>query len=184
MTRQKKPEMIMDNIEIDICRESPLWADRFPGYGDYISACLEQIIYHVPAARNFTRIPALELSIVVGDDDYIRELNRAYRAKDAATNVLSFPSLSGDDIEKFFITAAIVPDFPVLLGDIVFGFETIDREARDQDKKFADHFCHLCLHGMLHLLGYDHIDAAGRHQMEQLEKQLLSKLSIDDPYQD
>ena len=184
MTRRKKPEMMLDNIDVGTSLQSALWQDHFPEYEDHIAACLEQFVLMVPEARNFNRLPGLELSILFSDDDNIRQLNRQYRQMDKATNVLSFPSLSGDDIDCLLIKVRMVPEFPVLLGDIAFAFETIDREARTQGKKFPDHFCHLFLHAMLHLLGYDHIEPGQRGRMETLEKKLLAKLSIDDPYQD
>jgi len=176
--------MMLDNIDVETSLKSPLWQDQFPEYEEHIAACLEQFVLMVPEARNFDRLSGLELSILLSDDDNIRQLNGQYRQMDKATNVLSFPSLSGDDIDRFLIKALTVPEFPVLLGDIVFAFETIAREARAQGKSLPDHFCHLFLHAMLHLLGYDHIEARQRGRMETLEKRLLAKLSIDDPYQD
>lgn len=170
--------MIPENIDLDISANS-VWDDQFPDYTARIAACFELIMKHVPQARNFDQIPHLELSILLSDDQNIQVLNKNYLDKNKATNVLSFPALSEEDIN---ISLMRDSEIPVVLGDIIFAFETIKGEASAQGKSFSDHFCHLCLHGMLHLLGYNHIEAGQADEMEALEKRLLSKLSIDDPY--
>ncbi|MCG8543239.1 MAG: rRNA maturation RNase YbeY, partial [Alphaproteobacteria bacterium] len=88
------------------------------------------------------------------------------------TNVLSFalePVADGDDR-------------PHLLGDVILACETVCREAAEQDKPIADHFCHLVIHGVLHLRGYDHETERDAETMERLETDLLAGLGIDDPY--
>ncbi len=111
----------------------------------------------------------VELSIVLADDALVQHLNKTWRGKDQPTNVLSFPA--GEN------TAGIDH-----LGDIVLALETITREAREQDKKPADHLTHLVVHGMLHLLGYDHEDDDEAEEMEALERRILAGLGIADPY--
>jgi len=106
-----------------------------------------------------------EVSIAFVDDTRIRELNKGYRNKDKATNVLSFP-MSGD-----------------MLGDIVLSRETIAREAGEQGKSLKDHLTHLIIHGFLHLLGYDHMDEKSAAEMETIEIQTLAQLGIDNPYE-
>jgi probable rRNA maturation factor len=113
--------------------------------------------------------PRAELAIVLTDDSAIRQLNRAWRGVAAATNVLSFPTPRGTGQ-------------PTLIGDIVLAYETIEREARADDKPFAHHVAHLCVHGYLHLLGYDHVQDADADAMEQVEREVLQRLSIPDPY--
>lgn len=109
---------------------------------------------------------ARDVAVVLSDDAQIRALNRDFRGKDAPTNVLSFPSDESDE-----------------WGDILFAHETIAREAAEQGKTFHDHFCHLLVHGMLHLLGYDHIQEEEANEMEALEIAILAKLSIANPYE-
>ena len=110
-----------------------------------------------------------ELAIVLTDDSAIRLLNRQWRGIDKATNVLSFPT-AGAGGE------------PPLIGDIVLAYETIAREARDQGKPFAHHLAHLAVHGYLHLLGYDHQRDKDAEAMEQIERKILRRLAIPDPY--
>jgi probable rRNA maturation factor len=113
-----------------------------------------------------------ELAIVLTDDSAIRELNRLWRGKDAATNVLSFP------------TKRKTADEPPHLGDIVLAYETIAREASAAHKPLAHHVAHLAVHGFLHLLGYDHEGGADAETMEQTERKILRGLHIPDPYRE
>ena len=88
--------------------------------------------------------------------------------------MLSFPS--GDD-------GAGDDDRERLLGDVILAFETINREAREQGKTFENHLCHLIVHGVLHLLGYDHEDDPGAEEMESLEISALAQIGVPNPYE-
>ena len=107
----------------------------------------------------------IEISIVLSDDAHIQELNRDYRGKDKPTNVLSFPQ-----------------DEPTMLGDVILAYETLAREAMEQDKAFADHVAHMLVHGALHLQGYDHEDANEAEAMEAEEIRILAALGVKNPY--
>jgi probable rRNA maturation factor len=121
---------------------------------------------------------ALEVSVMLTDDAQIRELNKTWRGKDKATNVLSFPAPTPPGI-------ALPGDAgPRHLGDIALAYETLVREAEDESKAFTHHFAHLIVHGVLHLLGYDHEAEAEAELMEGLEVKALSTLGIADPYRD
>jgi probable rRNA maturation factor len=118
----------------------------------------------------------VEISVVLANDDLIQVLNREYRDIDKPTNVLSFASLDSDDP---------IPDSgQIPLGDLILAYQTIDREAKEQDKFFKDHFTHLVVHGTLHLLGYDHINEDEATNMETLEIRILQKMNIQNPYMD
>ncbi len=112
-----------------------------------------------------------ELTIRLVDEAEGRELNRTWRHKDYATNVLSFPAEIPDGIL----------DIP-LLGDLVICVPVLEREAAEQGKTLQAHWAHLVIHGCLHLLGYDHIEEDEALEMEQLERQLLAELGHPDPY--
>lgn len=118
-----------------------------------------------------------DISIVLSSDAEVRDLNRDYRGKDAPTNVLSFATLDDEDCEIL-----LELDGPFPLGDAIMAFETVQREAADQGKPFGDHFAHLLVHGLLHLLGYDHIEEEDAQEMEALERQILAAMDIPDPY--
>ena len=114
-----------------------------------------------------------ELTIRLVDAEEGQELNRTYRHKDYATNVLSFPA----EVPEGLL------DIP-LLGDLVICVPVVEREAREQNKALEAHWAHLVIHGCLHLLGYDHIDDEEAEEMEGLERQLLAELGYPDPYRD
>jgi len=114
-------------------------------------------------------IAGAEPSVVLTNDDAIRKINAQWRQKDAPTNVLSFP-------------AAHMPGVPRMLGDIIIAYETTAREAKEEHKPFANHLSHLAVHGFLHLLGYDHESDAEAEDMERLERDILARLGVPDPY--
>lgn len=117
-----------------------------------------------------------EISLVLCSDEFIRNLNRDYREKDKPTNVLSFPQTD---------FSANLPAYdPLSFGDIILAYETIAREAEEQNKRFEDHFAHLVVHGTLHLLGYDHETADEAEEMERMEITVLKEMGIENPYSD
>jgi probable rRNA maturation factor len=111
-----------------------------------------------------------EVAIAFCDDAAIRALNAEWRKRDAATNVLSFPT-PGRLEEK------------LLLGDIVIAYETVAREAAEQGKTFEDHTMHMIIHGFLHLIGYDHGTPEEAGVMESLERRIAAALGLSDPYE-
>jgi probable rRNA maturation factor len=113
---------------------------------------------------------AAELSLVLGGDALVRGLNRRWRGKDAPTNVLSFPA------------AEPRGEGPLLLGDVVLAYETVAREATAQGKTLKAHLSHLLAHGVLHLLGFDHESDGEARRMEGLERRILARLGMRDPY--
>ena len=112
-----------------------------------------------------------EVTVRIVDEAESQQLNRQYRGKDYATNVLSFP---------FEAPADIPLD---LLGDLVICAPVVAKEAAQQGKPLLHHWAHVVVHGTLHLLGFDHIEDDDAEQMEALEVQILAQLGIDDPYQ-
>lgn len=122
---------------------------------------------------------AAEVSVRFAGDAEVRALNKGYRHKDRATNVLSFPMVQRDLIEGL----ANSDDGEVLLGDIILASGVCGSEAAEKAVSVETHATHLVVHGMLHLLGYDHEDgAAEAENMEELERAALAQLGIADPY--
>lgn len=130
----------------------------------------EQFSAWVGAALRGARKRNGEVCIAVVDATEGRELNRQYRGKDYATNVLSFPAA---------LPRGVRSD---LLGDLVLCAPVVADEALAQHKSCLDHYAHLSVHGTLHLLGFDHIDAADAECMEAMETRILAKLGIANPY--
>jgi probable rRNA maturation factor len=167
--------------EIDIAIPCSGWNTALK---DAATLCRRAVSAAIDAAHETLPDPygrVVEVSIVLADDAEIAGLNQQFRDRDGATNVLSFPALS-DEEQLGSLLGVDGP--PVLLGDVVLAFETISTEAADQDKIFGEHVTHLLIHGILHLLGYDHLDDAEAQVMEQLEIRALAALGVADPYAD
>ncbi len=155
-------QKVRATAKIDVLVESKLWKN---------AKNAEPVIRRAIAEAAATlSTPAAELAIVLTNDSAIRLLNRTWRGVDETTNVLSFPtSRTGGN--------------SLLIGDIVLAYETVAAEAQAEGKPFAHHLAHLAVHGFLHLLGYDHERKKDAEAMERLERDILQRLAIPDPYQ-
>ena len=143
--------------------------------GDW-DAASEEVVLRV-AQFVFEQVggrPAAEVSILLADDIFVQSLNRKFRGQDKPTNVLSFPHAASP--------ADALYDEPSSLGDIALACETLKAEAEAQNKSFDDHLAHLVVHGVLHLLGYDHVADEDAEIMEAKERELLGHFGIKDPY--
>jgi probable rRNA maturation factor len=118
-----------------------------------------------------------DVSVRIVNEKEIRTLNRQYRQQDMPTNVLAFPAGSPDEF------AGLPVDVAQPLGDLVICGPVVEREAEDQGKNPASHWGHLLVHGMLHLLGYDHETSGQAAEMETMEKRILADRGYEDPYQ-
>ena len=133
---------------------------------------LEQVIAQVgnDSARS------IEISVKIVDEAEGRALNRQFRQKDRATNVLSFPLLDADLPE-------LQGELPLAMGDIVICAPVVAREASEQGKNSLDHWAHMLVHGALHLFGYDHETEVEAQEMEMLEARILAVGGVEDPYE-
>ena len=141
---------------------------------DLTDKCRASVIEAIACGAQDTG--AHEISIVLADDAFVRNLNQTWRGVDAPTNVLAFPCSDGEELTD--------TDAQRLLGDVVVAYQTTEREASEFGISFEHHFAHLIVHGVLHLLGYDHIEDHEATLMETLEVKALSELGIDDPYRE
>ncbi|MFC5577484.1 rRNA maturation RNase YbeY [Lysobacter niabensis] len=126
------------------------------------------------AAALDSRIREADLAIRIVGAKEGRALNYHFRGKDYATNVLSFPAELPQGLPK----GVKLP----LLGDLVICAPVVAREAKEQKKRLVEHYAHLTVHGALHLLGWDHENEADAICMEQLEREILAEMGIEDPY--
>ncbi len=165
------------NVWIDIAVEKGNWAEALPDYQDIIERAINATVGLAAEYEDEDGVE-WEISVLLTDDDAVQVLNRDWRGKDKPTNVLSFPA-NADDLPPNITEGA-----PVMLGDIIMAFETVIGEAKEMDKSPSDHFCHLVVHGMLHLLGFDHVSDLQADEMEPLEVEILAGLGVASPYPD
>jgi probable rRNA maturation factor len=154
-------------IDIVLARDSGGWPDEAA-----LFAMADEAVTAASKLLKLKPAESCELSLVFADDATVKALNAEWRGKDLPTNVLSFPAFPlkpGDTL-------------PPLLGDVILAFETVEREAKEEAKLLDHHISHLVLHGLLHLLGYDHETDEDAEEMEALERRVLAKLAIPDPY--
>lgn len=152
-------------LTIDISVEHDAWASL----GD-MEKLVERAVGAAMAEAAIEPEDGLELSLVLCDDAFIRTLNRDWRGKDKATNVLSFPA----DPSARHVT----------LGDIIIAYETTAAEAERESRPLDAHVTHLVIHGALHLLGYDHETDRDAEAMERLEIRALTRIGFPSPYED
>jgi len=165
------------DMMIDIAVEAGGWVKALPDHEAICHRALEAALKAAVELDGAFDGP-VEVSVLLTDDEAVQVLNRDWRGKDKPTNVLSFPTNDED-------TPTTLPEgAPILLGDIAVAFETLSREADEQQKSDADHYSHLLVHGMLHLLGFDHETDEQADEMEPLEIEILAGLGIDSPYPD
>ena len=121
----------------------------------------------------------LLVNLCLSNDEHVHQLNRDYRGKDKPTNVLTFANL---DFADFDAENEVFDEID--LGNIIIAYETMQKEADIENITLYAHFCHLLVHGFLHILGFDHIDEDEAEYMETMEKDILHVLNIANPYQD
>ena len=155
-------------LAVDINAPSPLWR-KLPRFRtlarEAIGACV--------AETGLKALDGAEVSLLLADDAEVRALNARWRGQDKPTNVLSFPAAPPDRLAQ-----------SPTLGDIALAFETLAREAEASGVPLANHYRHLVAHGFLHLIGYDHQTDEEAERMEALERRVLARLGVADPYAD
>jgi probable rRNA maturation factor len=151
-------------LEVEVVRHDERWAAAEIGDAMLARAARAAVLAALPRPHG-----TYDVTLALTNDAEIRALNRTWRGKDAATNVLSFPA--GDEMSE-----------PGFLGDVVLAYETTLKETREENIALADHVSHLVVHGVLHLLGFDHAEDAEAERMENLERKALASLGIADPY--
>ena len=157
-------------MSVELILEDPRWRDvPLDLIGDQVAGILSEQL----------NLPPLTVAILACDDVRIAALNAEFRGKSSPTNVLSWPS---DDLAGGVPGKPPHPPTDPEIGDIAIAFDTCAREAAEQGKTLTDHTTHLIVHGILHLLGYDHIDDADGDLMEATETAILLRLGVPDPY--
>lgn len=174
----KKKSMI--NIELNLCVNETSWKQSLPN-NQQISSEVVSLAVNFISQHNSSYIyklnKPLAFNLCLSNDDEVQSLNYEFRGKNKPTNVLSFANIDASDFEYLAENAPIIE-----MGDIIIALETMQKEATEKQISLHNHFCHLLTHGVLHLLGYDHIDDKEADIMENLETKILKLLNIDNPY--
>ena len=158
-------------VEISISEDlKPGRGSTAPESSDYRDDVPEPALLQTWATAAYLKTAPAIASMQVATSEEIQQLNKQYRDKDKATNVLSFPMQSPEEVGVN------------LLGDIVLCAAVINSEAKQQSKAENAHWAHMVVHGMLHLQGFDHIRNEEAEEMEQLEIKILNQLGFDNPY--
>lgn len=160
-------------IQVETTAELP-WTGT---WDDLAAAACRAALIRTPQAGWTEGAVEVELSIRLTSDDEVRALNRDYRGKDRPTNVLSFPMFAPDEL-----ATATDGVGEVLLGDIVLAHGVCSAEAAERGVPVAAHAQHLIVHGMLHLLGHDHMEDSKAEAMEAIERDAMHALGLHDPY--
>lgn len=172
----------MINTELYISLNNTKWENALPNYKqtaeDVISLAVNFIAQNEPSSFLKLNKP-LSFNLCLSDDTEIHALNKEFRGKDKPTNVLSFANIDSSDFEQ-----QIKFDDTIEMGDIIIALETMQKEAAEKNISLHDHFCHLLTHGVLHLLGYDHIEDEEAEHMENFEINILKQMNIKNPYEE
>ena len=171
MATEKNPDLTLMSSDIQVDVQVAANVSNVPTGSD-IRNWLEQVIAQVgnDTARS------IEISVKIVDEAEGRALNRQFRQKDSATNVLSFPLLDAELPE-------LPAEMPLAMGDIVICAPVVAREASEQGKNSLDHWAHMLVHGALHLFGYDHETEVEAQEMEMLEARILAVRGVENPYE-
>lgn len=164
------------NIKIEIALDNSNWTLYSEINSAVISTITRDIINRY---KNLTIVKRLELSVLLTDNKRMLILNSQFRSVKKSTNVLSFQDLN----INWRCILEFIPDIDYMyLGDVAFGYETIKQEATINNIDFVDHFKHLLVHSILHLIGYNHIEDDEAQVMEDLEVDILKDYNIKSPY--
>jgi probable rRNA maturation factor len=163
-------------LDVAALREAP-WPEH--DWDALATRAAEAALRETPYAEWLGWPTAIEVAVRLTSDDEVRTLNAQYRGKDKPTNVLSFPMVQPDLLETVTQNS---DDGEVILGDIVLAHGVCAAEAAERGVSVEDHATHLIVHGVLHLLGYDHMGDAEAEAMEDMERAALAHLGLHDPY--
>lgn len=182
MKKGVKSNTAMNNLQLNISVEDEAWIQALPDAEQISNEVMNQTLRFIKANEEIDFLSLgkpIIINLALSNDTYIQELNAEFRKMNKPTNVLSFANIDDESFED---------DLPLFneieLGDIMIAIETMQREALEKGISLKDHYSHLFIHGLLHLLGYDHQEDAEAELMEGCETQILASLNIKNPYQE
>lgn len=170
----------MNNVKINLSIEDERWTAAIADIAAVVERVKDAVVNRVNGEVDFLSPDRrFSLNLCLSNDEEVHRLNKEFRNMDKPTNVLSFASVDDEDFDEMLVSGEEVE-----LGDVIVAFETMESEAEELEVSFCDHFCHLWTHGMLHILGYDHVKPEEQAEMEQREIDILTDLKIANPYKE
>ena len=172
----------MSQVVLDIEVEEERWQKALSSVSSVAEKVKDATIDYVFKNANIEVLKAnkpLIISVCLSNDEHVRELNRDFRNMDKPTNVLTFANM---DFADFKAENEVFGEID--LGNIIIAYETMQKEADVENITLQAHFCHLLTHGILHILGFDHIEDEEAEYMESFERAILQNLGIADPYKE
>ena len=170
----------MSNTRLLISVSEDRWNQELPDFGSLSNKVMITVFDYVSTLGEidfWDGKKPLSVNLCLSNDSEVQKLNKEFRGMDKPTNVLSFANI---DDENFSEDCELYEE--IELGDIIIALETLEREAELKKIPLIDHYCHLLTHGLLHLLGFDHIEDEEAEYMESCEINILEKLNIKNPY--
>lgn len=174
--------MEKNNFRLNVSLDDERWKTELPDIGQLSEQVAQSVWNYVSAHEDIDFMSfgkPVEVNVSLNNDAEVHRLNKEFRNMDKPTNVLSFANIDDENFEDDIRTNPLIE-----LGDIIIALETMQREAEEKNISLHDHYCHLFTHGLLHLLGFDHVEDDEAEYMESFETEILSTLNIADPYQE
>lgn len=182
MKNEAKKNMEMNKPFLNLDIDDQRWEEELPNIGNLCDDILQKTFSFLKEQSKNELVKqqiSLSINLMLSNDEVVQKLNFEFRGKNKPTNVLSFANVDDPDF------GFDVDDTDGLeLGDVVIALETLKKEAKLKEISLKDHFSHLWVHGILHILGYDHMNDDDADEMENLEILILDTLNITNPYAD
>ncbi len=182
MKKEAKKNAMKNNVILNVTVENDNWFDAVDFDAEKVAQNLKDLVFDYVSSLEhelLARENTFSLNVCLSNDAEVHKLNKEFRGMDKPTNVLSFANIDDD---LFWDTLDEVEEAE--LGDIILAYETLVREANEKQISVYAHYCHLLVHGFLHLLGFDHQEDEEAEEMENLEVDILASFSIENPYKD
>lgn len=172
--------MVMNNSQLNTDIADKRWEEKLPNVCDICQTAFSIAIKYLKL-NNLSNLlnvdKPLSINLLLSDNNEIQALNKEFRKLNKPTNVLSFANIDDPDFEEYIQHEEIIN-----LGDIIIAFETMENEANIKQISLQNHLCHLLIHGILHLFGYDHQQDNEAEEMEGIEILILQQINIPNPY--
>lgn len=182
MKKEVKKSKMKNRVVLNIAVNNPYWTDAVDFDAEKVANNLKDLTFEYMANSGHELLvgnKSYVLNICLSDDAEVHQLNKEFRGMDKPTNVLSFANVDDDDFWNEYEDSDELE-----LGDIILAYETLHNEANIKGISVYAHYCHLLVHGFLHLLGFDHQEDEEAEEMEDIEVDILAMFSIDNPYID